>query len=165
MSHIRQVCLVILKTLARPRVIQALFLSLCAVSLGYALSWQFLWLLFPLLLISEIVLLVESKPNSLPFSSDEISPWKSLRVADGFLYVGRNALPVSSVPVAILAHQNDYVTLQLPQNTIGGKIPVVTFSPVYFPAVKAFIRLRLPDTAMHILAPDDKVTQEIKKAS
>ncbi|MBD3586740.1 hypothetical protein HHX48_13410 [Salinimonas sp. HHU 13199] len=165
MFHTRQVCLVILKTLARPRVVQALFLSLCAILLGFSLSWQFLWLLFPLLLISEIVLLVGSKSNALPFSSEEISPWKSLRVADGFLYVGRTALPISSVPVAILAHQNDYVTLQLPQNTISGKIPVVRFSPVYFPAVKAFIRLRLPDTTMHILAAEGPSAPAIKKAS
>ena len=165
MLHIHQVSLLILKTLARPRVIQALFLSSCAVSLGYLLSWPFLWLLFPILLVSEIVLLVGSKPASLPFSSEEISPWKSLRVADGFLYVGRNALPVSSVPVAILAHQNNYVTLQLPQNTIGGKIPVITFSPIYFPVVKAFIRLRLPDTTMHILAASHTAAPEIRKAS
>ncbi|WP_018982608.1 hypothetical protein [Salinimonas chungwhensis] len=136
--------------LLTPRLYRVIFILLCLSVLFIGLHWMMLCFLLPLIVIHEIALFGARKPSLSTTTICQHSPWQVLRASDGYLYIGNRALPLSSITEVTLNCHPNYVALQLPYNRTDNFFPEVRFSPVYLPAVKAFIRLRMPDSTMRV---------------
>lgn len=79
------------------------------------------------------------------------SPWTHLFIDSGYLNIEQHVIAIEQINTVFLHRQQDRAVLQLPYNSSNGVIPEIQFCALYFPAVEAFLRLRIPNVRICIL--------------
>lgn len=118
-----------------------------AISAMYFQSTSYWWLAIAPVALS-FFMLCRSIPDS------EIkpgSPWTHLFINTDHLHVEQHVIAIEQINTVFLHRQQDRAVLQLPYNSSNGAIPEIQFCSLYFPAVEAFLRLRIPNVRICIL--------------
>ncbi|QPG05349.1 hypothetical protein IT774_14760 [Salinimonas marina] len=80
------------------------------------------------------------------------SPWLRLRFHGDKLWIDKNSYPKASIDMVVMGKHHGRAWLQILFHDNTTEVAQFSFAELYFPAVEAFLRLRLPMATINVIS-------------